>query len=153
MTLKADILEMLSTIQLRIIYLPLCNLKSVCHTNIYNFVRSEVLTAARIKISVFRVVAPCSLIEVYRRFTGACCLHHQDDRQTLYGARSQKTLMFMTVKRQTRNRKPVTLSTEPSLLILYCYKKKNKTLQKNNSMWSYNDVTFCNNLKILLVKI
>jgi hypothetical protein len=22
--------------------------------------------------------APCSMVEVYRRFKGACCLHHQD---------------------------------------------------------------------------
>jgi hypothetical protein len=25
------------------------------------------------------VVAPCSLVEVYRRFRGAYCLHHQGD--------------------------------------------------------------------------
>jgi hypothetical protein len=24
-------------------------------------------------------VAPCSLVEVYRRFRGACCFHHQGD--------------------------------------------------------------------------
>jgi hypothetical protein len=28
------------------------------------------------KMAVFWVVAPCSLVEVYRRFRGACC-HHQ----------------------------------------------------------------------------
>jgi hypothetical protein len=28
---------------------------------------------------VFWVVAPCSLVEVYCRFTGACCLHYQGD--------------------------------------------------------------------------
>jgi hypothetical protein len=28
---------------------------------------------------VFWVVAPCSLVEVYWRFSGAFCLHHQDD--------------------------------------------------------------------------
>jgi hypothetical protein len=28
------------------------------------------------KIVVCRVVAPCSLVEVYRRFRGPCCLHH-----------------------------------------------------------------------------
>jgi hypothetical protein len=33
-------------------------------------------------MAVFWVVARCSLIEVYRRFKGACCLHHQgDDRR------------------------------------------------------------------------
>jgi hypothetical protein len=28
---------------------------------------------------VFWVVAPCSLVEVYQRFRGPCCLHHQGD--------------------------------------------------------------------------
>jgi hypothetical protein len=31
------------------------------------------------KITDFWDVAPCSLVEVYRRFRGACCLHHQGD--------------------------------------------------------------------------
>jgi hypothetical protein len=30
-----------------------------------------------VKIAVFWVVAPCSLAEVYQRFRGDCCLHHQ----------------------------------------------------------------------------
>jgi hypothetical protein len=29
---------------------------------------------------VFRVVAPCSLVEIYQSFRGPCCLHHQGDR-------------------------------------------------------------------------
>jgi hypothetical protein len=29
------------------------------------------------KIAVFWVVAPCSLVEIYQRFRGPCCLHHQ----------------------------------------------------------------------------
>jgi hypothetical protein len=29
------------------------------------------------KIAVFWVVAPCSLVEVYQRFRGPCCLHDQ----------------------------------------------------------------------------
>jgi hypothetical protein len=28
-------------------------------------------------MAVFWVLAPCSLVEVCRRFRGACCLHHQ----------------------------------------------------------------------------
>jgi hypothetical protein len=28
-------------------------------------------------MAVFWVVAPCSLVEVYQRFRGTCCLHHQ----------------------------------------------------------------------------
>jgi hypothetical protein len=34
------------------------------------------------KIAVFWVVAPCSLVEVYQRFRGPCCLHHQGDETT-----------------------------------------------------------------------
>jgi hypothetical protein len=32
-----------------------------------------------LKKAVFWVVAPRSLVEVYRHFRGACCLHHQGD--------------------------------------------------------------------------
>jgi hypothetical protein len=28
-------------------------------------------------MAVFWVVAPCSLVEIYQRFRGPCCLHHQ----------------------------------------------------------------------------
>jgi hypothetical protein len=31
------------------------------------------------KMAVFWVVAPCSLVEVYQRFRRLCCLHHQGD--------------------------------------------------------------------------
>jgi hypothetical protein len=30
-------------------------------------------------MAVFWVVAPCSLVEVYQRFRGPSCLHHQGD--------------------------------------------------------------------------
>jgi hypothetical protein len=33
------------------------------------------------KIAVFWVAAPCSLVEVYQRFGGPCCLHHQGDHR------------------------------------------------------------------------
>jgi hypothetical protein len=31
------------------------------------------------KMAVFRVIAPCSLVEVYECFRGPCCLHRPDD--------------------------------------------------------------------------
>jgi hypothetical protein len=37
----------------------------------------EVLTAVSTKMTVFWVVAPCNLVEIYKRFKGPCCLHHQ----------------------------------------------------------------------------
>jgi hypothetical protein len=39
----------------------------------------EVFTAVSMKMAVFWVVAPCSLVEFYQRFKGPCCLHHQGD--------------------------------------------------------------------------
>jgi hypothetical protein len=37
----------------------------------FRYLRFQVLTATRMKKAVFWVVAPCSLVEVYRRFKGA----------------------------------------------------------------------------------
>jgi hypothetical protein len=53
----------------------------------YKKVKFEVITAANMKMAVFWVVDPCSLVEVYRRFRGACCLNH-------HGATTQKTAIF-----------------------------------------------------------
>jgi hypothetical protein len=39
----------------------------------------EVLSVVSTKMAVFWVVAPCSLVEVYQRFRGPCCLHRQGD--------------------------------------------------------------------------
>jgi hypothetical protein len=47
----------------------------------YSFgVRFQVLTAAGMKMDVLWFVAPCSLVEVRRRFRSAYCFHHQTDR-------------------------------------------------------------------------
>jgi hypothetical protein len=35
------------------------------------------------KMAVFWVVAPCSLVEVYQRFRGSCCLHHQGAEENI----------------------------------------------------------------------
>jgi hypothetical protein len=47
---------------------------------------------------LFWDIAPCSLIEIVRRFRDAYCLHRQDDDRTIYkrldGAISQKTVIF-----------------------------------------------------------
>jgi hypothetical protein len=40
-------------------------------------VRFEVLTATSMKMAVFWVFAPCSLVEIFRLFRGTCCLRHQ----------------------------------------------------------------------------
>jgi hypothetical protein len=45
------------------------------------FVRFQVLTAANMKKKAVWDIASCSLVEVYRRFRGAYCLHHLGDIQ------------------------------------------------------------------------
>jgi hypothetical protein len=54
--------------------------------------RFQVLTATSMKMTVFRDVTPCSLVDVCRRFRGACCLQTR-----LHGAASQKTVIFITL--------------------------------------------------------
>jgi hypothetical protein len=54
--------------------------------NLVLLVIFQVLTAASMKFRVFWDVAPCSHVDVDRRFRGAYCLHHQVD--------GQKTLNF-----------------------------------------------------------
>jgi hypothetical protein len=38
-----------------------------------------------LKMAVFCGVVPCSLVEVYQRFRGTCCLHHQGDECPVNG--------------------------------------------------------------------
>jgi hypothetical protein len=42
----------------------------------YYHLKFRVLTAVSMKMAVFWVLAPCILVEVYRRVRGLCCLHH-----------------------------------------------------------------------------
>jgi hypothetical protein len=39
----------------------------------------QVLTVESMKMAVFWDVGPRGLVEVYRRFGGACCLYHRPD--------------------------------------------------------------------------
>jgi hypothetical protein len=41
----------------------------------YFLTKCNVIVSRRVKVPLFWVVAPCSLIEVYRRFRGTFCLH------------------------------------------------------------------------------
>jgi hypothetical protein len=55
-------------------------------------------------MTVFWVVAPCSLVEVYIHFRGGWYLHHQGDQQTstrLQGAATQKTVIFILAALRT----------------------------------------------------
>jgi hypothetical protein len=49
------------------------------HKYLIYLVWFEVLMAASMKLAVFCVVALCSLVEVYQRYRGPCCLYHQGD--------------------------------------------------------------------------
>jgi hypothetical protein len=76
----------------------------------------EVFTAVSMKIAVFWVVAPCSLVEVYQRFRGPRCLHHQGDEIALMmeAARTSETLV--NFYQTTRCYNP----EDSNLQILYC---------------------------------
>jgi hypothetical protein len=54
------------------------------------------------KMAVFRVVAPCSLVEVYWPFRSACSLHHQGDAASI----SETSVNFYQPWRWTQNASP-----------------------------------------------
>jgi hypothetical protein len=72
-----------------IIYTQVKNINCHLCSYYYFLVGFEVLTAVSMKIAVFWVVAPCSLVEFYQRFRGPCCVHHQGDE----AARTSETLV------------------------------------------------------------
>jgi hypothetical protein len=61
-------------------------ISSICHQDcrLVSCSRCEHVITTKIKyyleMAVFWVVAPCSLVEIYQRFRGPCCLHHQGGR-------------------------------------------------------------------------
>jgi hypothetical protein len=71
-------------------------LKTFLQTNLC-LVGFEVLMALSTKMTVFWVVALFRLVEVYQRFRGPCCLHHQDNRPV----RTSETLVnfYCTTRR------------------------------------------------------
>jgi hypothetical protein len=90
------------------------NFSTVSDFTISPVVGLEVLTAASMQMAVFWIVAPCSLVEVYQRFRGTCCLHHQGTHSSpwwwrqqvplkrwytstrIHGATTQKTAIFIS---------------------------------------------------------
>jgi hypothetical protein len=46
-------------------------------------------------MAVFWVVAPCSLVEVYQRFKGSCCLHHQNEDSHLRPHRRENLRSYL----------------------------------------------------------
>jgi hypothetical protein len=85
----------LRTVKQRLITMATCLQTRACSTLPYleiskQLVSSEVFPTAIMKMKFFWNVALCSLVEVYRRFRGTCCLHHQgDDSQDHWVLKSQ----------------------------------------------------------------
>jgi hypothetical protein len=67
--------------------------KSAWYTKFINVPQHQILWNS--KMAVLWVVAPCSFVEVYQRFRGPCCLHHE--------ATTQKTAIFILVAVRTSN--------------------------------------------------
>jgi hypothetical protein len=44
----------------------------------------KLLNTDRVMVTSFWDIAPCSLIDVHRRFRSTCCLHHQDNETSVY---------------------------------------------------------------------
>jgi hypothetical protein len=72
-------------------------------------------------MAVFWVVAPCSLVVVYRRFSGPCCLHHQGDRTA-----ETSVNFYQTTRRY--NPEHSYLRTRRRENLKSCYKERIQTL-------------------------
>jgi hypothetical protein len=57
--------------------------------------RFEVLTTATANEAVFWDVAPCSLVEIYRRFIGAFYLHHQSLMEAQHPRRHSSSYFYL----------------------------------------------------------
>jgi hypothetical protein len=90
------------------------------------YVIFQVLKAANMKMAVLWVVAPCSLVEVYRRFRGACCLYHQGDKYSSpWWQKQQADYTAQHPKRQSSSRVSLVKTHEnqksnnPPLIIVF----------------------------------
>jgi hypothetical protein len=56
-------------------------------------------------VAVFWVIAPCSLVDVYGRFRGACCLCHQADEGSnqLLSVMETNCVFFFEVRTECLN--------------------------------------------------
>jgi hypothetical protein len=74
------------------------------------------------KMAVFWVVAPCSLVEVYQRFRGPCCLHHQGEQGPLETLANfyQTTRLYNPEDRHLRNHRRENLKSCGVTRILKC---------------------------------
>jgi hypothetical protein len=76
-------------------------------------VRFEVLTAATLKATSFCVVAPCRLLEPYRRFIDTTCLCYQGDgfvfamMMEAAGTSETSVNFFMSALRQNSEDSPL----------------------------------------------
>jgi hypothetical protein len=77
------------------------------------------------KIAVFWVVAPCSLVEVYQRFRDPCCLHHQGDALMMEATRTSKTLVNFYQTTRCYNPEDSNLHTHRRENLKSCFKPVN----------------------------
>jgi hypothetical protein len=61
------------------------------------------------KMAVFWVVAPCSLVEVCRRFSGACCLHYRGDGSEVLAASIIRAMIALIMQAASTSKTSVNL--------------------------------------------
>jgi hypothetical protein len=81
--------------------------------------RFQVLTAASMKMAVSWDVVPYSLVEVYRRFRGDCCLHHQGTHRPHKGDSKHLYNVCKLIPDYTAQH-PRRQSTSVSVIIFQC---------------------------------
>jgi hypothetical protein len=92
-------------------------------------------------MAVFWVVAPCSLVEIDRRFRGASCLHHQGDQRPDDAGSSTSVSFYQTTRRNIPGSQP----SSTLLLFLILSLLLNQLLFISCYYWNVNSLS--NNVK------
>jgi hypothetical protein len=75
-------------------------------------------------MAVFWVVVPCSLVEVYIRFRGPCCLHHQgDDRQTTQCCNPEDSHLCTHRRENLKSYRDLNMHHIDKKKIIFCWQK------------------------------
>lgn len=75
-----------------------CQLWAIGKPSSNNPRHKQIRKYTSMKITVFRDVAPCILVEIYRHFTGSSCLHHRGERQSAHCNTSEDIVILAAVR-------------------------------------------------------
>jgi hypothetical protein len=102
------------------------------------------------KMAIFWDIAPCNLVKFYRRFRGACCLHHKSDELWVMTCRPDdegskhlwnvgKLLPDYTAQHPRRQPSSYSLPWEPQILLSHLHTSRRECLKSHHISKNVSD--------------